>query len=545
MTRRRRRRQSPDGRLTVIVGAAGSGKTIVLSERIARTIVAAPRSELTPMVLVTAFNKAVVDLLAEETVRSLEATEGVTLKHQQYCDGHHRLEVDVGGRTAQVELLNRDKLPGRVFGVAPIRGELKGNWWEREIQRRRAKLDAGDMALVAGLGHDFLKDEFERVIYGLACFELAEYADVDRVGRVKPLAKGGTREVIWRLLMEPPIESHVNQRVNAYRTHEAAVTEARPAALAKAWTHVFVDECQDFTRSDIRLLARVPVDPRNLCMAGDASQAIHLARSYDRPGIPGAQWKTHLLAGSYRLPLRVCEALQPLARDIRSSHLASRLEDDLDTVLLRSRKAAVAGSRPIVLTGEHVAGQLGDVLRAYFPAGAQQPLLAADCGWLTRQAASRAARACSWEVEEGDMLRYKGLERPCVVVTNERRWRLDTSEAASERLFTAMTRTTRLLVIVLWEDGDAPTTALLGRLNGDRLLSGMRRRAPCSTAPGEPQRRRDADHCRTPGRQAGASRRSMSDRGVSTATGESGISSRSRSPVTIASARVATASATR
>ena len=146
------------------------------------------------------------------------------------------------------------------------------------------------------------------------------------------LAKGGTREVIWRLLMEPPIESYVNRRVNAYRTHEAAVTEARPAALAKAWTHAFVDECQDFTRSDIRLLARVPLDPRNLCMACDASQAIHLGRSYDRPGIPGAQWKTHLHAGWYRLALRVCEALQPLARDIRSSHLASRLQDDLDSV---------------------------------------------------------------------------------------------------------------------------------------------------------------------------------------------------------------------
>jgi hypothetical protein len=56
------------------------------------------------------------------------------------------------------------------------------------------------------------------------------------------------------------------------------------------------------------------------------------------------------------------------------------------------------------------------------------------------------------------------------VVTNERRsWR-DTSEAASERLFTAMTRTTALLVIVLWEDGAVDTTALLGRLDGDRLL---------------------------------------------------------------------------
>lgn len=447
------------------------------------------------MVLVTAFSKAVVDLLAAETVRSLEATEGVTLKHRPYCDGHHRLEVDVGGRTAQVELLNRDRLPGRVFGVAPIRGELKGNWWEREIQRRRATLDAADMALVAGLGHDFLKDEFERVIYGLACFELVEYADVDRVGRVKPLAKGGTREVIWRLLMEPPIESHVNQRVNAYRTHEAAVTEARPTALAKAWTHVFVDECQDFTCSDIRLLARVPVDPRNLCMAGDASQAIHLGRSYNRPGIPGAQWKTHLLAGSYRLPLRVCEALQPLAQDIRSSHLASRHQDGLDTVLLRSRKAAVAGSRPIVLTGEHVAGQLGDVLRAYFPAGAQQPLLAADCGWLTRQAAGRAARACLWEIEEGDMLKYKGPEWPCVVVTNERA-RLDTSEAASERLFTAMTRTTALLVIVLWDDGDEDTTALLGRLDGDRLLFWAEAASTAfDRAVSSAQRRRDTDHC--------------------------------------------------
>lgn len=194
------------------------------------------------------------------------------------------------------------------------------------------------------------------------------------------------------------------------------------------------------------------------------------ARTTNRPGIAGAQWKTHLLAGSYRLPLRVCEALQPLARDIRSSHLASRLKDDLDTVLLRSRKAAVAGFRPIVLTGEHVADQFRDVLRAYVCAAAQQRVLAADCGWNTREVVGRVARACSWMVEEGDMRKYKGLEWHCVVVTNERRsWR-DTSEAASERLFTAMTRTTAMLVIVLWEDGDADTTALLGRLNGDRLL---------------------------------------------------------------------------
>jgi SAM-dependent methyltransferase len=461
----------PEGRLTVIVGAAGSGKTIVLSERIARTIVAAPRSEPPPVVLVTAFNKSVVDLIATEVVRSLELAEGVAVKHERHGDGRHGLDVAVGGRTARVELMNRDRLPGRVFGVGQIKGELKGGWWKRELECRIAKLDAADRALVAKLGHDFLEDEFERVIYGLGCFELAQYADVDRIGRVTPLAKGSAREVVWRLLMEPPIESHVHQRVKAYRRHESAVTQARAAELDRRWTHVFVDECQDFTRSDIRLLARVPSDPRRLCMAGDASQAIHLGRSYHRPGIAGAQWKTHLLDGSYRLPLRVCEALQPLARDIRSSHLASRLEDDLDTVLLRSRKAAVAGFRPIVLAGDHAAGQLGDVLRAYASPTAPQRLLAANCGRRTSAACARAACDRAWTVDEGDMRKYKGLEWPCVVVTNERRgsWR-DTSEAASERLFTAMTRTTALLVIVLWEDGDADTTALLGRLDADRML---------------------------------------------------------------------------
>ncbi|MDX6721061.1 MAG: hypothetical protein QOJ63_3315 [Solirubrobacteraceae bacterium] len=460
---------SPDGRLTVIVGAAGSGKTIVLSERIARTIVAAPRSDPPPMILVTAFNKAVVDLIAEETVRSLTAAEGATFKHRMHREGHHGLDVVVGGRTAEVELMNRDRLPGRVFGVAPIGVELNGDWWQREIERRTAKLDAADRTLVTKLCHDFLEDEFERVIYGLACFELAEYSEVDRVGRVTPLARDRTREVVWRLLMQPPIESYVNQRMRAYRAHEAAVRQARPAALPKAWTHVFVDECQDFTRSDIRLLARVPRDPRHLCIGRR-----RVAR--DPPG-PLVQPSRNRRRAMEDPPAR--GLLPAAAARLRSTPAACSGHPQLAPRVAaegrsRHRPAAVAQSRgrgrPIVLTGEHVADQFRDVLRAYGCVAAQQCVLAADCGWNTREGVGRAARACSWMVEEGDMRKYKGLEWPCVVVTNERRsWR-DTSEAASERLFTAMTRTTAMLVIVLWEDGDADTTALLGRLNGDRLL---------------------------------------------------------------------------
>jgi hypothetical protein len=68
------------------------------------------------------------------------------------------------------------------------------------------------------------------------------------------------------------------------------------------------------------------------------------------------------------------------------------------------------------------------------------------------------------------MERYKGLEWPAVVVTDEWKPWVDTSKTGSEQLFTAMTRTTRLLVIVLWRGGDPATRQLLGKLDGRRLL---------------------------------------------------------------------------
>jgi hypothetical protein len=66
----------PDGRLTIITGAAGSGKSIALAERVALTVVAHPRTEPDPRVLVTAFNRGMIDLLAKWVHRAL-TDEGV------------------------------------------------------------------------------------------------------------------------------------------------------------------------------------------------------------------------------------------------------------------------------------------------------------------------------------------------------------------------------------------------------------------------------------------------------------------------------------
>lgn len=446
----------PDQRLTVITGAAGSGKSIVLAERVARCVARSPRADPPPCILVTAFNKGVVDYLASAIEQSLRALGMSPVRHA-HEPGHHEIETAVG---ATITLLNRDKLPHRVFGV-----EWRRLNWGEELERRRGALDDAARAIAARFDAGYLEDELERVIYGQRCFSAEAYRDTDRFGRGDRLPNA-TKDIVWRLL-EPPVDSFVGQRIRAFRLHEAAVDDGSRLELTRPRTHVFVDECQDFTATDLQLLARVPPSPHRLCIAGDASQSVHLGRSYRRPGIAGAQWKRHELRGSYRLPLRVCDALRPLAEQIRTSHLAARLEEELDSVLLESRKSAVPGFRPVVVAGETVGATAGDLLAAYLRRDADRDVLLADCGDRTRLCIEAAAPNLRYVA--GRMEKHKGLEWPTVVVSDDRRGREDTSETASERLFTAMTRTTRLLVVVLWHDGDPALGAMLAGLGASRV----------------------------------------------------------------------------
>ena len=88
-----------------------------------------------------------------------------------------------------------------------------------------------------------------------------------------------TKNAVWQLLADPDFpNSFIRQRILAFRGQEESVDHGEQLRLERRWTHVFVDECQDFTPTDFQLLARVPPDPRALCAAGDASQAMHLGR---------------------------------------------------------------------------------------------------------------------------------------------------------------------------------------------------------------------------------------------------------------------------
>ena len=56
------------------------------------------------------------------------------------------------------------------------------------------------------------------------------------------------------------------------------------------------------------------------------------------------------------------------------------------------------------------------------------------------------------------------------VRSDSNRAEIDTDDALEEWIFTALTRVTSLLLIVVWLDGQPEVSALLGKLDPDRLL---------------------------------------------------------------------------
>ena len=95
-------------------------------------------------------------------------------------------------------------------------------------------------------------------------------------------------------------------------------------------------------------------------------------------------------------------------------------------------------------------------------------VLAAECESETRQAVARACSIEAHEIKRADMRRFKGLEWRCVVFSDGAD--ICAGESLGEWVFTALTRATSLLVMVLWPDGDPEIKSILGRLREDRLL---------------------------------------------------------------------------
>lgn len=478
------RAAEPDDRLTLVTGTAGSGKSIVLVERIRRLL---ERSQRRPVdVLVTAFNKDLVWQLRRWLTESLDLDEE---PHPQLGDRARSLAAR-GGR---VTFLNWDKVVSRLFEI-PYREVPEHKRFADSVTAfiDRVAPDDADWATPT-----FLEAELQRVIWGLRYFTRDQYLNGRRAGRVRRLPKG-RRDLVWRLMvgnqdeisseesLDPLVMRFTHRRILAYLSGPAR----------HVFTHLFIDEAQDFTPADFALAGRLVEDANHITAFGDAGQALHLASSYQVPGtVQGRngqprRWKRDLtLTHTYRLPRRVIDAVGPvhtLLGEVEDPELAELVASGSP----RGVRAGPPGIRPVVVTGgtKSLARALGDVIHWYrwlldrdgqvCLAENIDPLDPAVVSDRICELEARFPRGCPdggvdlsrtrITVAQESMLKIKGLERRAVVWSTRARLRADESEL--HWIWVILTRTSGLLVILLSRQPTPEAVEVLRRLDKDRLL---------------------------------------------------------------------------
>jgi hypothetical protein len=403
-------------RPTAIVGAAGSGKSYVLMERAARIL----QQGVDERVLVTAFNIGMVDELArilQHRVPDLELASEAG-GNGLWCDRSDGESL----HTSRVVLCNRDKLPTRIFGMR----------FDPDINPVGADVAA----------------EAERFFWGKMLFDWKSYRDHVRVG----VGRGGQllepqRRELWDSFWADEKDTFTHRRIETLQ----ALRETSARAHQR-FTHVLVDECQDFTEADFELLRYLIDDPSGIVVSGDEAQSLHLGGTYRRPTLrrddgSASVWKVHRLEGAYRLPVAACRAVAPLASHVKQRINGSGGASD-DLTVPEPRKASSFGPRPIILHEREVPVELSKVLQSYRRVSQAKSVCVADGAWPLRNVARDVARRQGLLVEKENMRKIKGLERAMVIVFAQAYANHD-DETAAQSFYTAMTRATAVTILIL------------------------------------------------------------------------------------------------
>ena len=463
----------PADQLTYVVGAAGSGKSLVLCERVVRLMERARAGE--PVnALITTFNKALVNQLfdwIEE--RILCSSDGLTITDSQrgHDQGDQYLTVSNAFQvTSSIRLLNRDRLPTRIW-QEPAESVA--------VLRSAPKLDSattlvGHNSDTFEVEEDFLARELELIVLGMERLDEVDYVDpqkTPRRGRKTPLTR------VQRIALWPQLASKMSattgpypflrRRLAALRHYQPALTTRMALELREGvgpFTHVFVDEAQDMTRADLRLLVRTARRPQGFFAAGDTTQALHTAGLSPRPEIEGTNWRIHELSGSYRLPALVCEALQPLANEIL------REQSEAVGAIPEVRRSAVPGPRPVVVNAKRIdqmAAALRTMSRFISQSKSMPPVWSVICEPPGKtHPLMTTLKQCGVEARCESMLRIKGLELPLVIFPTDAAPPFD--DATAEWAYTALTRSTCVVVIAVSPETSPEVAGALRHIDPSR-----------------------------------------------------------------------------
>lgn len=439
-------------RPTVILGPAGCGKSIVLTERVANLVREADFAP-TLKILVTTFNKDLLGSLGnwiEQLLAKIDKT-----KFARVGDNFHFQ----GNLQPNIKLLHFDVLPTRLgngLSALPIGSkEYHEKLVEDCISQVKRERNITTNIYDKVLSVQYVLDEYHRVIYGLQFSVRENYLKADRKGRPRLQVGGIRRELLWDVIVDKYL-AQMKQESFISKRHRFLQQLKRGDVKIK-FTHVFLDEFQDCTEADYNIFNYLLEDPNNFVIAGDVAQALQLGSVADVPRLDDENMQRrvfHRLKGSYRLPFRISECIAEISKSIENGNVLSPY------------KGSPPGSRPIVIYADNdamAAKKIASLFKVYQKYNINSVSILESDGDL-----GMALHAEGVPFSNHTILRIKGMERSCVLWSSK--MDIEYKYEVEEFVHTIMTRTSGILIIALFPNTLAKYIRVLKMLRGDRLI---------------------------------------------------------------------------
>lgn len=436
-------------RPTIITGPAGCGKSVVITERI-KNLCIAYNYDPSLNILVSTFNKPLMSCLGNWIWDLLDKNK-VTRRGNLFTFKN--------SDQPNITLLHFDVLPTQL-GIGLNNLSIGHKEYHcgiienciSEIKRERSiTINRYDNVLNA----DYILDEYQRIIYGYQIIKKEDYLNAERKGRPRLSTGGIRRQLLWEVIVDKYLKK-IKQESFITKRHRF-LQQLRRKEISVKYSHIFVDEFQDCTFADYEIFYSLLIDPNNLVIGGDIAQAIQIGAVADIPRADAelmSRRSIFRLKGSYRLPFRISECIRPV----------SILKENANIVT--PFKGSPPGARPIVVYAvnfEDLQNKLCSIYHEYSVFDLDG-ITILETDWSLRNSIRNKKISC----ETATILRLKGLEKTCVLWNTEKD--IAYKEEVSEFIYTILSRTSSVLIIMLTENTLPKYYRIIDLLRKDRLI---------------------------------------------------------------------------
>jgi superfamily I DNA/RNA helicase len=319
-------------------GVSGSGKTVVAIHR-ARAAARRNLANLTHhRVLFITYNRSLAELV-RKLLKSLCATQELAL-----------IEVSTHGRWCQ------DYLRFRTGKDMSWKDEVRDRIWTKVIAKHLPRLHQLGFCLkisskeeIATRDEDiqFLSDEIEFIYGKFVHAESGQYLTVERAGRGRPLGPNQRALVlaIYNELVQDLVAAKHFDASEMPRLAFQLLASGQGEAPQKNYSDIIVDEVQDLSDMELRVLHAIEQLSAQLFLVGDGAQQIfRRGQSLRRIGINVAG-RSFIIRKNYRNTAEITAA----ATKLRAAEGIGRFDEDAAASQIAAIPSTTSGDRPTLL----------------------------------------------------------------------------------------------------------------------------------------------------------------------------------------------------